>query len=93
MRNRLMLPAVTAGLFIVATAVTAAAAVTARNTPGPGALTTAAPAPAPAPAPARTVVLLNGDRIMAAPGTGRTIAVLPAALAWAARCSPSARAA
>ena len=74
MRNRLMLSAVTAGLFIVATAITAAAAAPARNTPGPGAPTTVTPAPA----PARTLVLLNGDRIMAAPGTGRSIAVLPA---------------
>ena len=74
MRNRLMLSAVTAGLFIVATAATAAAAGPARNTPGSGALTTVTQAPA----PARAVVLLNGDRIMAAPGTGRSIAVRPA---------------
>jgi len=43
MRNRLLvLPAVTAGLLIVATAVTAAAARPARNTAGPGVLTTVA---------------------------------------------------
>jgi hypothetical protein len=62
MRNRLLvLPAVTAGLVMAATAVTAAAARPPRDTARPGALTAVAPAPA------RTVVLINGDRIVAGP--------------------------
>jgi hypothetical protein len=72
MRNRLLVPAVTAGLLlIVTTAVTAAAAGSARHTAGsvvPTAVT---------PDSARAVVLINGDRIMA--GTGRrSVAVMAA---------------
>ena len=71
MRNRLLMPAVSAGLLlIVTTAVTAAAAGPVRNTARSGVLTVVAPDSA------RTVVLVNGDRIMA--GTGRrSVAVLP----------------
>lgn len=73
MRTGLLVLPVTAGLLMAATAVTTAAARPARNTAGPGALTAVAPDPA------RTVLLINGDRIMAAPGTGRrSVTVLPA---------------
>jgi hypothetical protein len=73
MRHRLLvLPAGVAGLIIAATTVTAAAAGPARDTARPG-----APA-AVAPVPARTVVLINGDRIVAGRGTGsRSVTVLP----------------
>jgi hypothetical protein len=75
MRNRLpVLPAVTAGLVIATTAVTAAAARPSPTTAGLGAPSAVATAPA------RPVVLLNGDQIMTiAPGTGhRNAVVLPA---------------
>ena len=72
MRNRLLVLPITAGLLIVATAATAAAAGPARNTAMPGVLTAVAPVPA------RTVVLINGGRIVAGPGTGhRSVTVLP----------------
>ena len=64
-----MLSAVTAGLIIAATTVTAAAARPARDAATPGGSATAAPAPA------RTAVLINGDRILAGPGTGRGVTV------------------
>jgi hypothetical protein len=72
MRLRLLvLSAVTAGLIIAATTVTAAAARPARDPARPV-------APTAAPVPARTVVLINGDRIVAGAGTGhRSVTVLP----------------
>jgi len=70
-RNRLLVLSVTAGLLVV-TAVTTAAARPARDTAGPG-----VPAAAP-PAPARTVVLINGDRMLTGSATGRQgVTVLP----------------
>jgi hypothetical protein len=73
MRNRLLVPSVAAaGLFIAITAVTAAAASPPQNKARPG-----APA-ALAPATGGTVVLINGDRVVAGPGTGRrSVTVLP----------------
>ncbi len=73
MRNRLLaLPAVTAGLVLAATVVTAAAVRPPRDPARPG-----APAAVPQ-AAARTVVLVNGDRVLAGPGTGhRGVTVLP----------------
>ena len=72
MRNRLLVLPVTAGLLVV-TAVTTAAARPARDTAGPGVPAVAAPDPA------RAVVLINGDRIMTAPWTGRqSVTALPA---------------
>jgi hypothetical protein len=75
MRNRLLLlPAVAAGLAVAVTAVTSAAARPAPASAGPGVLTAAARAWA------RTVVLITGDRLMAAGAqVGRQgVAVLPA---------------
>jgi hypothetical protein len=72
MRNRLLVPAVTAGLLLIATAaVAAAAAGPARHTAGSVVPTAVAPDSA------RAVVLINGDRTMA--GTGRrSVAAIPA---------------
>ena len=71
MRNRLpMLSALAAGLAVAATAVTSAAAGPAATTARPGTLAVVARAAA------RTVVLINGDRIME---TGRrSVTVMPA---------------
>jgi hypothetical protein len=65
MRNRLLVPAVTAGLLlIVTTAVTAAAAVTARNTAGSGVPTAVAPGSA------RTLCLSTVTASWPGPGAG-----------------------